>query len=78
MNNGKKLLIGIALLLFNIAYSSYALKVAKVYTGKVISLKSVREDIMLLTAEIESKKTVAVKGTRTNIRWDRIIFGKEE
>jgi len=76
MSNKKKLLIGIFLLMLNIIYSSYALKVSKDYADKLISLKLIKEEVMLLTAEIESKKTEAVKGARTNIEWDRIIFEK--
>ncbi len=76
MSNKKKLLIGFFLLMLNIIYSSYALKVSKEYADKLISLKLIKEEVMLLTAEIESKKTEAVKSARTNIEWDRIIFEK--
>jgi len=76
MSSMKMLLIAVSLFIFNIIYSSYALKVSKEYTERMIALKSLKEEIMEMTAEVETKKTVAVKKAKTNIRWDKIIFNK--
>ncbi len=76
MSSRKILVIAISLLLFNILYSSYALKVSKEYTEKMITLKSLEEEVMVMTAELETKKMVAIKKAKTNISWDKIIFNK--
>ena len=76
MSSRKILIIAVSLFLLNILYSSYALKVSKEYTEKMITLKSLEEEVMVMTAELETKKMVAIKEAKTNIRWDKIIFNK--
>ncbi len=68
------LIISLTLLIFNLLYSSYALKIAKNYTNKLIQLKIMREQVMVLTARIENIKKRALKEAKTNIDWGRIIF----
>ncbi len=76
MSSKKMFVIAVFLFLLNVFYSSYALKVSKEYTEKMITLKSLEEEVMVMTAELETKKMVAIKKAKTNISWDKIIFNK--